>query len=42
MKGRFSMKVMTPGMAEEGITSEEMEAVYQWGKELAKKLKEQK
>ena len=31
--------IMTPGMKEEGITSEEMEAMIKWTKELEKKLK---
>ena len=35
------MKIMTPGMQAEGISSEEMEDVYQWGKELEKKMKEE-
>lgn len=33
------MKIMTPGMQEEGITSEEMEEVYQWSKKLEEQLK---
>lgn len=34
----MSNKIMTPGMQAEGITSDEMEAVYAWGKELEKKI----
>lgn len=32
------MKIMTPGMLEEGVTPEEMEEVYQWSKKVAEKL----
>lgn len=35
------MVIMTPGMKAEGITSEEMEKVYQWGKQFEEKLQKE-
>ena len=34
--------MLTEGMVAEGITPEEMEEVYQWGKMMEKKFKEEK